>query len=241
MWYDKRVLVLAGRGRYEDPWHDHAATSYAVAVELESLGVEVRIRSTFAAAFALLDEVDLLVVNCGRGRTDPAFDGTDEQWRQAHADVDRYARSGRAILGLHQAANTFPDNPGWRSILGGRWIPGHSMHPPQSVATFTPAGVPLEGVDSAGAVHPVVDGLGPVVADDEQYCELDVAETSQILLTTHHDGVDQPVAWLSSGARAIYDGLGHGVESYASDSRRRLLHREAMWLLGAPDSEVRAA
>lgn len=230
MWHRKRVLVLAGRGRYEDPWHDHAATSHVVAVELATLGVEVQIRSTFAGVFALLDEVDLLVVNCGRGRPDPAFDGDDEQWQAAHAAVARYVHSGRAILGLHQAANTFPDHPGWRGILGGRWIPGHSTHPPQSVATFTPA-----------AAHPVVDGLGPVVADDEQYCALDVAETSEILLTTHHDGVDHPVAWLSGDARAIYDGLGHGVESYASVSRRRLLRREAMWLLGAPDDEVRAA
>nr|WP_255371955.1 ThuA domain-containing protein [Cellulosimicrobium sp. CUA-896] len=80
--------------------------------------------------------------------------------------------------------------------------------------------------------HPVVAGLGPVVADDERYCRLDIAPTSHVLLTAHHDGVDHPVAWVSAGARAVYDGLGHGVESYASPSRRDLLRREVDWLLG---------
>src|SRR6478609_6780703 len=46
-----RALVLAGRGRYEDPWHDHAATSHVVAGLLAGQGVEASVRGTFPDAF----------------------------------------------------------------------------------------------------------------------------------------------------------------------------------------------
>ncbi|MBD8079396.1 ThuA domain-containing protein [Cellulosimicrobium arenosum] len=215
-----RALVLAGRGRYEDPWHDHAATSHVVALLLAEEALDVQVRGTVPGAFADLRAFDLVVVNAGRGRPDPAFDGDDAAWAPAHAAVRAYAADGGALLGLHQAANTFADDPHWPDLLGGRWVPGTSWHPPQDVATFTAAGD-----------HPVTDGLGPVVADDERYLDLVVDPGSRVLLTAHHDGSDHPVAWVSGGARAVYDGLGHGVESYGSASRRELLRREVDWLL----------
>lgn len=216
-----RALVLAGRGRYEDPWHDHAATSHVVAGLLADQGVEASVRGTFPDAFGDLAAFDLVVVNAGRGRTDPGFDGDDAAWAPAHEAVAAFAAAGGALLGLHQAANTFADSPRWADLLGGRWVPGASWHPPQDVATFAPVGD-----------HPVVAGLGPVVADDERYRDLVVAPGSRVLLTACHDGADQPVAWASAGARAVYDGLGHDVGSYASASRCALLRREVDWLLG---------
>ncbi|WP_454041472.1 ThuA domain-containing protein [Cellulosimicrobium sp. Marseille-Q8652] len=215
-----RALVLAGRGRHEDPWHDHAATSHVVAGLLGEQGVDAHVRSTFPDAFGDLGSFDLVVVNAGRGRTDPGFDGDDAAWAPAHEAVGAYAAAGGALLGLHQAANAFADAPDWATLLGGRWVPGRSWHPPQDVATFAPVGD-----------HPVVAGLGPVVADDERYCDLVVEPSSRVLLTARHEGTDHPVAWVSAGARAVYDGLGHGVESYASPSRRELLRREVDWLV----------
>lgn len=215
-----RALVLAGRGRYEDPWHDHAATSHVVAGLLGEQGVDAQVRSTFPDAFGDLGAFDLVVVNAGRGRPDPGFDGDDAAWAPAHEAVRAYAAAGGALLGLHQAANAFADSPHWAALLGGRWVPGTSWHPPQDVATFTPVGD-----------HTVVGGLGPVVADDERYRDLVVEPSSRVLLTARHEGTDHPVAWASAGARAVYDGLGHGVESYASPSRRELLRREVDWLL----------
>ncbi|WP_324649937.1 ThuA domain-containing protein [Georgenia sp. H159] len=217
----RRALVLMGRGRYEDPWHDHAATSHVVAGLLGTLGLLVSVRSTFRQSFRDLADFDLVVVNAGRGRIDPDFDGDDASWAAAHDAVRTYVADGGALLGLHQAANTFGDSPHWAGLLGGRWIDGVSMHPPQELATFTPVGD-----------HPITAGLAPVVADDEQYCELVVAPTSRVLVTTHHAGRDHPVAWVSAAGRVVYDGLGHDVGSYASPSREELLRREVGWLLG---------
>lgn len=229
--FDARVLVLAGRGRYEDPWHDHAATSHRAALVLGELGLDVEVRSVFVDAFEDLDRYDLLVVNSGRGRVDPDFDGDDARWAANHEAVHAFAAAGRPVLGLHQAANTFADSPYWEEILGGRWIPGQSMHPPADQAVF-----------EIVAAHPVVDGLGPLEAFDERYSYLHVLPGSQTLVTQSHDGIDHPVVWVNAGGvyRAIYDALGHGGVAFDSASRRRLLARESLWLLGADDDMVRS-
>lgn len=218
-----RILVLAGRGRYEDPFHDHAATSHRVAQVLAGLDAQVVVRSTFPDAFGDLASFDLLVVNSGNGRVDPDFDGDDERWAPAHRALQEVAAAGTPVLGLHQAAGTFADSPSWAAILGGRWVPGTSMHPPIGEAAF-----------EVRSDHPVVAGLGQVTAFDERYSYLEVHPQSQVLLTHRHDDVEHPVAWLSTegGYRCGYDALGHGVESYDSPERRRLLLREAAWLLG---------
>ena len=228
---DARVLVLAGRGRYEDPWHDYAATSHRAALVLRDLGLEVEVRSVFADAFEDLDRYDLLVVNSGRGRVDPSFDGDDARWAANHAAVHTFAAVGGPVLGLHQAANTFADSPYWEEILGGRWVPGRSMHPPRDQAVF-----------DVVAAHPVVDGLGPLEAFDERYSYLHVLPGSQTLVTQCHDGIDHAVVWLNASGsyRAAYDALGHGWEAYDSASRRRLLARESLWLLGVDDETIRS-
>ena len=131
-----RVLVLAGHGRYADPWHDTAATSHRVAEILAGHGMDAEVRGTFPSAHERLAGVDLLVVNAGRGRVDPGFDGTDADWAPFHDAVRGHAAAGRGVLGLHQAANTFADSPQWAQLLGGRWVEGRSMHPPIGLATF---------------------------------------------------------------------------------------------------------
>ncbi|MBE1878687.1 ThuA domain-containing protein [Myceligenerans pegani] len=240
-----RILVLAGRGRYEDPWHDHAATSHEVARILGAPGavggddVVVRVRSTWQEALDDLDDVGLLVLNSGRGRTDPEFDGADGDWTAFHERLAGWARSGGAILALHQAANTFADAPGFEAILGGRWIPGVSMHPPIGDAVF-----------DVVPGHPVTDGLGNALggagaidAYDERYCHLVVSESSRVLLTTRGPaesgfGADDgarvhPVAWAAEahGGRTVYSGLGHDVRSYGSAAHRAFLRAAAAWLL----------
>ena len=223
---DRRVLVLAGRGRYEDRWHDHAATSAGVASVLAGLeGTDVEVRSTSRDALDDLDAVDLLVVNSGRGRTDPAFDGDDAAWAPVHARLSRHVREGGAVLALHQAANTFADSGSWADDLGGRWVPGESWHPPLGPMTATP----VEGS------HPLVDGLGPVRGVDERYCGLRTAADVVVTLTVpDEEGWAHPAGWVhtAGGRRVVYDALGHDVRALDSPSRRDLLRREARWLLG---------
>ncbi|WP_460750242.1 ThuA domain-containing protein [Myceligenerans cantabricum] len=242
-----RILVLAGRGRYEDPWHDHAATSHEVAGILgapDAVGrddVVVQVRSTWLDGLDALDDVGLLVLNSGRGRTDAEFDGADGDWTAFHERLASWARSGGAVLALHQAANTFADAPGFEEILGGRWVPGVSMHPPIGDAVFDV--VPGHPVTAGPAGSP--GGAGVIDAYDERYCHLVVAESSRVLLTTRGpaepgfgSGADDdtrvhPVAWANEahGGRTVYSGLGHDVRSYGSEPHRAFLRAAAAWLL----------
>lgn len=218
----QRILILAGRGRYEDPWHDHAATSHAVAGILGDLGV-VQVRGLFRDALDDLGSVGLLVVNGGTGRRDPDFDGSDDDWLAFHARLADWARAGGAVLGLHQAANTFYDTPDWAAVLGGRWVPGESMHPPIGEARF-------ELVQG----HPVTGDLGAVEAFDERYCHLRVGRETRVLGTTlHDDGTTQPVLWVNEahGGRTVYSALGHDVRSFESPGHQALVRQSASWLL----------
>jgi type 1 glutamine amidotransferase len=216
------ALVLAGHGRYEDPWHDAAAIAHRVATLLADDGITCEIRGTMPTA---LDDVDpsLLIVASGRGRPDPSFDGTDDDWGPFHARLATLVMSGVPVLGLHQASNTFADSPSWNAVLGGRWVEGTSWHPPHGTATF-------RVVDRS---HPITADLPPLTADDEQYLALSVSPDVRALVVADHEGAEHPVVWVAPGpARVVYDALGHDVRSYDSPSRVELFRREVRWLLG---------
>ncbi|RAX20070.1 ThuA domain-containing protein [Actinomyces sp. Z5] len=219
----RRALVLAGRGRYEDPWHDHAAMSHEIAVLLGELGLRTEVRSTFRDSFSDLDAFDLLVVNGGTGRIDPDFDGDDESWAPVHAAMNAYASSGGPLFVHHQGINAFLDNPRWRYVVGGRWIRGTTYHPENSEGVWSPV---------AGS-HPIVDGLGELHVHDERYTLLDVEPDSTVILTQHEAGADQPAAWVNTvgGMRVVYDSLGHDLRSMLNPDRRELMCREISWLL----------
>ena len=220
-----RALVLVGRGRYQDRWHDDAASGHRVAGVLAAAGLQVQVRGTAPSALDDVGELALLVVVAGTGRVDADWDGEDEVWAPFHARLAALiTEAGVPLLALHQAANTFADAPGGSELIGGRWVEGSSMHPPIGPARFAPL---------RGDEHPVTAGLEPVEAFDERYCRLQPEPDARILLTTEHDGVRHPVGWQAGGpGRVLYDGLGHDVRSYESASRRDLLRREVTWLLG---------
>lgn len=215
------ALVLAGHGRYEDPWHDTAAVAHRVAGLLAQDGVDCTIRGTLPASLYDVDP-DLVIVAAGRGRPDPDFDGTDDDWVPFHDRLTSLVASGVPLLGLHQAANTFLDRPSWASTLGGRWVEGTSWHPPLAPSVF-------RVVDPA---HPVTAGLSVLEAPDEQYLSLEVSPDVHVLVVAEHDGVQHPVVWIAPGpGRVVYDALGHDVRSYGSPSRAELFRREVHWLL----------
>ncbi|WP_407319103.1 ThuA domain-containing protein [Isoptericola halotolerans] len=228
-----RVLVLAGRGRYEDPWHDHAATSHRLATVLDELELggrttDVVVRSVFPDALDDLDEVDLLVVNAGTswpGFLEAGIGPDDDAWAPFHERLDRWARDGGGVLAVHQAANTFGDAPGWEEIVGGRWVPGTSYHPPFGRAEIT----------LATGGHPIVAGApGSVALEDERYCALRVAPSVEVLgWVPDDDDEPQPALWTTEehGGRTVYCGLGHDVRAYDSREYVLLLLRAATWLL----------
>lgn len=221
-----KVLILAGRGRYEDPWHDHAATSHLLAHLVERHGLDATVQSLFRDVADQIDGYDLLIVNGGTGRIDADFDGADEDWLPLHRAIHDHAFAGRPILVYHQGINAFLDNPEWRVIAGGRWVRGTTYHPEQSDAVF----------HVVPGAHPLTEGLGDIHVNDERYTLLFPEDGVTVTTTQFEAGADQPTSWVTTkgGLRTIYDSLGHDAGTFTSPERVELLVREINWLLDRP-------
>lgn len=215
-----RIRVVSGLAPYDDPWHPFAETSATVATVLRWAGHDVEVLDCTPQTLGSLDGIDLLVVNCGRGDGQGLGDALDE-WTLAFDHATDWLEAGGVVLGLHTAANTFHDWPVWAETLGGRWVAGHSFHPPLDQVGFT--------IVPGAEQHPVLAGLERVAVTDERYSALILNGASTPLLQHHHEGVDHVMAWATD--RAVYDGMGHDARSYESPDHQRFLVNAAEWLL----------
>ncbi len=225
------AIILSGSDRYASQWHDHAANAQRIAEILARVGIDARLRATHPRSFRDLAGVDLLIVEAGRGAASP--DGaSDDEWTIAHTRLADYVSRGGALLVLHNGIAAFSDLPAWSNWVGGAWVEGVSMHPPIADNTITPRELD----------HPIVDGLGPITVHDELYSHLGRADDNTVLAHHRYDDQKQPLVWVRENAtgRVVFDALGHDVRSYDSESRNRLLQREALWAIGADPETIRA-
>lgn len=236
-----RALVVAGAGRYADPWHPFAATAAALADVVRGAGLDVDVTPDEEGAVEdalarLVDPAarpDLLLLSVGLPRDGapspapgPALDG-----------LRAFCAEGRALLGCHVAATSFVEVPAWEDRLGGRWVRDVTWHP-----EIGPASVRVR----RGAHPSLADGGGPPVPDvvelvDEVYCDLRVADDVVVLADAEHEGRTHPLAWVREepgGRRTAYDALGHDERSFASAGHRALLDRLVRWLAAAPASRA---
>ena len=215
------VLVISGSGAYVDQWHDFPTTSARVAAVIEGLGHSVRLTEDVEPALTSPGAARLLVLNLG----EPAAPRPAEAVAAARAGLDSYLAAGGALLGMHSSVIALSAVPEWRGILGGSWVRGRSMHPPQSEARVERA---------AGAEHPIVDALPAFTAFDERYSHLEIDPGNTILFDHEHDGRRHPLVWARTNGRGriVYDALGHDGRSFDSPGHRELVRRSVGWLLG---------
>lgn len=220
------IVVVSGEGRFADPWHDFPGTSARIAQLLTEHGLSAEVRGTSSAPVT----AQLYVVNAGGGGAaipPSSPDDPSELWRGRVLD---HVRADGPVLAVHAATNTFVDDEAsWPAAIGGRWVPGTSMHPPRGPAT----------IQVAEPAHPITSGL-PAELDvvDERYSYLEVSDAITPLLTHVHDDVVHPIAWTftgpvpgwEEGVRVVVDTLGHDVAAY-DGVRADLLRREIDWLL----------
>lgn len=218
------ALVISGAGRYADPWHDFAGTSARLAQLLGQAGLDTQV-ATLGEADPPGEPVDLLVVNAGGGSTPRPVEDTPSDARgEALAEWVRQAvAAGTPLLATHTASNTFYDDGRWAGLLGGRWIPGTSWHPPMAPAT----------VQVTAAAHPITAGMSELSVNDERYCDQELLGEVDVLVDHAEDGRRHPIVWAqeSGAGRVVYDGLGHDRQAYDGADRQKLLMRELDWLL----------
>ncbi|MDR2379487.1 MAG: ThuA domain-containing protein [Bifidobacteriaceae bacterium] len=225
--------MLAGAGRYTDPWHDHQANAAAVADFLTERGYLAEVRADVDQALAELQtpsRFGLLAVCVGEAE---AASGPAPA-PAAAAGLEAWFDQGRSLLAVHDATLAFADWPGWERQLGARWIWGETYHPP--------IGPGLVRIDPRAEA-----GLGRGLADfslvDEFYTNFRLADWVRPVAFHRPDsdgpagargaaGADQPLAWVrrTANARLAYCALGHDSASYQSPGHRALLGRLLDWL-----------
>lgn len=215
-----RALILSGAGRYADPWHPFAATSSRLAEVIAECVTYVTIDEDIDTAMTRLDGVDLVIVNAG----DPArsCQGAPDL-RDAISGFRAALDRGMSVLALHAAASSLGDYSDWEDVLGGRWVPGESMHPPIGAAH----------VHVHSSRHAVVRARHDFDLVDERYSRLRIAPDVVPLASHTLDGEEQPLLWARTrgNSRIVYDALGHDERSYESTEHRELLRSCVRWLL----------
>ena len=215
------ALVVSGAGPYVDPWHDFAATSARLAAILEGLGHRVDITGEVEDALADPGDVRLLVVNIGN----PAEPRPPERMDAAAAGLARHLAGGGGLLGIHCSSTSLTGMRQWPGILGGRWVRGRTMHPPQDECV----------VSMASAAHPITRGLTDFTVVDERYSYLETTPDVTVLYEHRFEDEAHPLVWAREAGpgRVVYDALGHHVGSYDAPGHRALLERAMEWLTGA--------
>jgi len=215
------ALVVSGAGPYVDPWHDFAATSARLAAILEGLGHRVDITGEVEDALADPGAVRLLVVNIGN----PAEPRPPERMVAAAGGLARHLAGGGGLLGIHCSSTSLTGMREWPGILGGRWVRGRTMHPPQDECV----------VSMTSAAHPVTRGLTDFTVVDERYSYLETTPDVTVLYEHRFEDETHPLVWAREAGpgRVVYDALGHHVGSYDAPGHRVLLERAMEWLTSA--------
>ena len=215
------VVLISGSGAYADPWHHFPATSARIAGIIEGLGYTVRVTEDVEAGLASPGPCRLLVVNIGN----PSNKRPHEVVEAARAGIEDHVSVGGAILGVHSSATSLTTLPAWPVILGGRWVGGHSMHPPQSRTSIS-----ITAVD-----HPITSGTTDFEIFDERYSYLETQPDITVLCEHWYNNIRHPVVWAreTDRYRVVYDGLGHDTASYDSTGHVQLLRRIVRWLMRA--------
>lgn len=217
--HPRLVVVVTGVGAHSDPWHGLAATSAEVSALLAE---RFTVRGTTTDAIDVIEDADLVVLNVsGDLAQDPA---------DSRAIVDALLAAtaqGTPILALHSSSLAFRDDPRWAELLGGRWVPGTSMHP------------------QIGAAIVQLDDGAAFELYDERYTALERRDGTELVAFHTEDGMTHPLVWVRRGVdgsgAVAYDALGHGVESYLAEGHRRMLTAIVEELVGGTGAAVEPA
>jgi len=218
----KSVLFVGG---CPAPYHRLEPAEPHVRKALESIGLDVQVRGIFhpdgTDAF-VGDYSSLTADNLSGFDAVVLFTTGKSQGADPSAIVD-FVRGGKALIGIHGAADSFLDHADYVAMIGARF----RTHPAQ-------LDVAVEYVD---AKHPVTAGLAPFTAHDELYLftDYDPARVHLLAQTRSYagDGPNAtPICWTrEEGGRVFYLSLGHNPEVMASADWQTLFTQGVRWAI----------
>jgi len=141
-----------------------------------------------------------------------------------------FVEAGGGIVSIHHAIVDYTSWPWWHEeVIGGKYyekaVEGHQ-------ASAFKEGVEITGVPTkAGASHPVMRGVPPLVLDDEAYRGMWISPKVTVLMETDHPLNDKPVVYIGpySKARVVYIQFGHSESTHRNPGYRTLVHNAILW------------
>jgi type 1 glutamine amidotransferase len=217
-----KVLVVGG---CPAPYHRFETAAPPIRSALESLGLEVTTTGIYhpdggdafigdytALSDAGLQGFDALVLyTTGKERF-----GADVE------AIVRYVEEGKALIGIHNATDSFTDHPSFIALIGGKF----RTHPAQLDIT-------TEIMDT---VHPITNGLKPFTVHDELYLFTDYDPSRVHLLAQTRSVEDNgpvPIAWTreQGAGRVFYISLGHNPSTLADSRWQTFFKNGVEWAL----------
>ncbi len=138
--------------------------------------------------------------------------------------VKKFVEGGKSLIGIHNASDTFTDNPDFISLLGGRF----RHHPAQ-------LDIKVEITD---AEHPIVKGIKGFTVHDELYLFNDFhPERVHLLAQTRSYNDDDngpvPICWTreQGKGKVFYLSLGHNPSVIADPKWQDLFMNGVKWSL----------
>ena len=206
------------------PYHRLEGAEPPVRAALEAIGAEVDvagIRHPDGSDRFTGDYTALNANNLSRYDAVVLFTTGEEHGADIAALLD-FVRQGRALIGIHCAADSFTHNAEYIAALGGKF----RTHP-------APLDVAIEFVDPG---HPILAGLSPFTVRDELYLFADYAPNNVHLLaqTRSYDAEGPapiPVCWTRNEGegRIFYLSLGHFPEAMESEGWQSLFQNGVLW------------
>ena len=141
------------------------------------------------------------------------------------ADVEaiiEFVQSGKSLIGIHNATDTFTDHAEFVRLIGGRF----RTHPAQ---------LEIE-TEILNRAHPITEGLENFSVRDELYLFSDFhPETVDLLIQTRSfdDNGPVPFCWtrVQGLGRVFYLSLGHNPSTIADPNWQTLFKRGVAWSL----------
>lgn len=131
--------------------------------------------------------------------------------------LSNWIKGGGGYVGIHSAADSFRDDPDYRSLVGGHFIT-HPRHRQYQVSVKDPE-------------HPIMAGVEEEFdVVDEQYI-LDYDPRVHVLASALWKGDALPVAWTKShgAGRVFYQALGHDPAACEHPVFKRMLVQGVQW------------
>lgn len=133
--------------------------------------------------------------------------------------LSNFIKAGKGFVGIHSAADSFREDPAYRSMVGGFFVT-HPRFRSYQVSVIDPE-------------NPITKGLDEFMVEDEQYIT-DYDPRLNILCTALYKGKAMPVAWTKAWGkgRIFYLALGHNPDACRGEMFKVLLTRGAKWAAG---------